>query len=85
MVAGVSALLVFLGAVDSAASAIPRPSGASGRLPAAFVACALLLGLVVWLVARYAKQRLTIARALHICIGFCGVLLAAAWILRPGG
>ncbi len=84
LIAGASALLAMLRAVAAAAAATPRPPGPTGQLPAAFVGCAFLLGLTVWLVARYAKQGLTIARALHICAGFCGVLLAAAWILRPG-
>ena len=84
MIAGACGLATLLRAVASAASATPRPPGPSGQLPAAFVACALLLGLTVWLTARYAKQGLTIVRALHMCAGFCGVLLAAAWILRPG-
>jgi hypothetical protein len=85
MIAGASSLVALLREVSSAASATPPLPGSTGRLPAGFVACALLLGLSLWLVRRNAPQSLTIVRALHICIGFCGLVLAAAWLLRPGG
>lgn len=84
LLAGATALAALLRAVAAAASATPRPPGPTGQLPAGFVVCAFLLGLSIWAVARYAKAGLTVVRALHMCMGFCGVLLAAAWILRPG-
>ena len=84
LAAGAASLVVLLQLVDTAARAIPPLPGASGRLPAGFVACALVLGLSLWLVARYARGSLTILRALHVCMGFCGVILAIAWVLRPG-
>lgn len=84
LLAGGSALLALLRAVRDAAAATPPLPGSNGHLPAVLVACAFLLGLTVWLSARYAQQGLTIVRALHVCVGFCAVILAAAWILRPG-
>ncbi len=84
LAAGAAALLALLRAVAQAAAAIPPLPGPTGQLPAGFMACALVLGLLGWVVARYARQGLTIVLSLHVCAGFCGLILAAAWVLRPG-
>ncbi len=84
LAAGVAALFLLWRSVELAATSTTPQAGPTGRLPLAFLAIALLLGLSLWPLARHARQGLTLARALHVCMGFCGLILAAAWLLRPG-
>ena len=85
LAAGASTLTALVLAIRAAAGVVPPLAGPTGQLPAAFVASALVLGLLLSLVVRFWRQGFTIVVALHVCMGFCGVLLAAAWVLRPGG